>query len=182
MQDYIDFAKKHGVVLQGTGHCQFCGAATKRGVHECVEIFNLGFHHIDYSRMENHLYRFLAVDAHTLQHPELHGRWNNHFHLTRLHLVLHHQVKWKYELSPKLSDHLNKYKIQNKHEVFNPPGVLSRGAITTTDILDRSTDENSCKEMIKAWAKEVYHAWCEYHAVVAFIGKNFWAKYLKQYE
>ncbi|WP_424963752.1 DUF5946 family protein [Ekhidna sp.] len=124
MQDYIDLAKKNGVVLYDTGHCQFCGAATKRGVHECVEIFSLGFQQIDYSRTENHIYRFLSVDAHTLQHPEIHGRWNNHFHLTRLHLILRQQVMWNYKLSPELSDHLNRYKAQHMDEILNPPQPL----------------------------------------------------------
>ena len=87
MQDYIDKAKKNGVTLLGNGRCQFCDAETTRGIHECVEIFSLGFQMIDYSKIDNHLYRFLTVDAHTLQHPEIHGRWNNHFHLTRQHLI-----------------------------------------------------------------------------------------------
>lgn len=115
MQDYIDFAAKNGVVLQNTGSCQFCGAETERGVHECLEIFNLGFQQIDFSKSPNHLFRFLIVDAHTLQHPEIHGRWNNHFHLTRLHLIFEYRVQWNYALSPKLSDHLNQYKAH--HEI-----------------------------------------------------------------
>ena len=43
MQDYIDLAEKNGVKLVDFGNCQFCGAKTKRGIHECLEIFNLGF-------------------------------------------------------------------------------------------------------------------------------------------
>mgnify|MGYP006294361009 CR=1 FL=1 len=173
MQDYIEFAKKNEVELKDIGQCQFCGATTQRGVHECVEIFSLGFQHMDYSKIENHRFRFLAVDAHTLQHPELHGRWSNHFHLTRLHLVHHYQVKWDYKLSPKLSDHLNRYKAQNNGEVLDPPAVLQRGTITTTDIVERSNDEGECKEMIKDWSLEVYKAWSKYHATVDTIADGF---------
>ncbi|MFZ1806223.1 MAG: DUF5946 family protein, partial [Cyclobacteriaceae bacterium] len=94
MQDYIALAEKNGVVLLDKGKCQFCGAHTQRGIHECLEIFNLGFQDIDFSNTENHIYRFWIVDAHTLQHPEIHGRWNNHFHLTRLHLIFKYDVQW----------------------------------------------------------------------------------------
>ena len=81
MQDYMAIAAKNGITLLANGKCQFCGAHTQRGVHECVELFNVGFQHLDFSKKENHFYRFLIVDAHTLQHSEIHGRWNNHFHL-----------------------------------------------------------------------------------------------------
>lgn len=173
MQDYIELAEKNGVTLLDTGKCQFCGANTKRGIHECLEIFNLGFQEIDFSEIENHLYRFLIVDAHTLQHPEIHGRWNNHFHLSRLHLIFNYDVKWTYKLSPKLSDHLNQYKAKHLNEFLTPPTVLERGAITTTDVLKRSTDEEKCKNIITKWAKEVYAVWSDSHVVVDKVAKGF---------
>ncbi len=173
MQDYIDLAKKNGVILLDTGKCQFCGANTKRGIHECLEIFNLGFQDIDFSNIENHLYRFLIVDAHTLQHSEIHGRWNNHFHLSRLHLIFKYDIKWTYKLSPKLSDYLNKYKIGKRDEYIIPPEILRRGKITTTDIIENSTNETECKELIKKWAMEVYDKWNTHYNVVDNIAKGF---------
>lgn len=65
MQDYIELAKKNGVTLLDSGKCQFCGANTQRGIYEYLEIFNLGFQVIDFSNIENQIYRFLIVDAHT---------------------------------------------------------------------------------------------------------------------
>ncbi len=173
MQDYIDLAEKNGVTLLASGKCQFCGANTKRGIHECLEIFNLGFQNIDFSQVENHLYRFLIVDAHTLQHPEIHGRWNNHFHLTRLHLVFKYDVKWTYKLSPKLSNYLNRYKANKPNEYLTPPEVLNRGKITTTDILENATNEAVCKALIVEWAMEVYNKWNTHHGVVDNIAKGF---------
>ncbi len=173
MQNYTDLAKKNGVTLLDTGKCQFCGANTKRGVHECLEIFNIGFQDIDFSNTENHLYIFLIVDAHTLQHPEIHGRWNNHFHLTRLHLIFKYDIKWNYKLSPKLSDYLDKYKVDKQDEYLTPPEVLKRGDITTTDILEKSSNEAQCKEMIKNWALDVYEKWNRHHNVVDNIAKGF---------
>jgi len=173
MQDYIDIAQKNGVSLFDTGKCQFCGANTKRGIHECLEIFNLGFQEVDYSIVENHIYRFFIVDAHTLQHPEIHGRWSNHFPLTRLHLVFKYKVNWTYELSPKLSDYLNKYKAHKADEYLNPPKAFERGNITTTDILKKSNSEAETKDLIKKWATEVYDKWTINHAVVDVIAKGF---------
>ncbi|WP_027419647.1 DUF5946 family protein [Crocinitomix catalasitica] len=173
MQDYIDLAAKNGVTLLDDGNCQFCGANTQRGIHECLEIFNLGFQIIDFSPIENHIYRFLIVDAHTLQHPEIHGRWNNHFHLTRLHLIFKYQMQWTYALSPKLSDHLNKYKLQKEDEYLNPPELLKRGNITTTDIKEKAINEEVCKEMIREWALTVYDKWSKYHNIVEEIAKGF---------
>lgn len=173
MQDYTDFAEKNGVTLLDKGRCQFCGANTQRGIHECLEIFNLGFQEIDFSDTGNHIYRFLIVDAHTLQHPEIHGRWSNHFHLSRLHLIFSYEVEWSYQLSPRLSDHLNQYKANRLSEYLSPPEVLQRGNITSTDVRERSLNEVECKEAIREWTKEVYQVWGDSHSVVDIIAKGF---------
>ncbi len=172
MQDYIDFAAKNGVVLLDDGGCQFCGANTQRGVHECLEIANVGFSLVDYSMAENHQYRFFTVDAHALQHPEIHGRWSNHFHLTRLQLVLKYNVPWTYQLSPQLSDYLNKYKASRKEEYFQPPKAMHRGNVTTVEVR-QANDTEECKRLIESWAKEVYQQWQHYHHVVDRIAKGF---------
>ncbi|WP_430908506.1 DUF5946 family protein [Maribacter sp. 2-571] len=173
MQDYIDFAAKNGVLLLKSGACQFCGANTKRGIHECLEIFNFGFGEIDFSKKENHMYKFLMVDAHTLQHPEIHGRWNNHFHLSRLHLILKHDVKWSYRHSPMLSNYLKVYKIDKQNEYLIPPEVLKRGTITTTDILKNTKNASDRKALIFEWATEVHRTWHSSHHVAETIAKEF---------
>ncbi|MBS9461284.1 hypothetical protein KIM67_02590 [Flagellimonas sp. 389] len=176
MQDYISFAEKNGVTLDSEGSCQFCGAKTAKGVHECVEIFNLGFSMIDYSKKENHFYRFLAVDAHTLQHSEIHGRWNNHFHLTRQHLIFEYGVFWDYNLSALLSDCLKVYKTKNPNEVLIAPSLLQRGKSTVLDVKNNTVDEISCKKSIKTWGRDVYQVWNAYHQIVDVIAKRFMDK------
>ncbi len=180
MQDYIDIAAKNGVTLMGTGKCQFCGAETERGIHECVEIFSLGFQEIDYSIPENHFFRFICVDAHTLQHSEIHGRWNNHFHLTRQHLMFHYGIEWNYKLSPKLSDHINEYKTHNSEEYLEPPRAFQRGIITTIDVLNNSSNESDCQEMILKWGTEVYNSWSHHHEKVDKIARGFIERYKSQ--
>jgi hypothetical protein len=172
MQNYIDLAEKNGVTLLDKGSSQCCGAHTTRGIHECIEIFNLGFQEIDFTNPKNHIYRFLIVDAHALQHPEIHGRWSNHFHLTRLHLVFNYEVPWTYELSPKLSDYLNKYKAQKQNEYLTPPELLKRGNITTTTIFEKVTNEEECKDWIRKWAWQVYEHWGDSHTIANAVAKG----------
>ena len=173
MQNYIEMAEKNGFVLEDAGSCQFCGAPTTGGVHECLEIFNLSFQDIDFSSEENHIFRFFVVDAHTLQHPEIHGRWSNHFHLSRLHLIFHFDVQWSYRLSPRLSASLDSYKAQRGDEFLVVPEALKRGKITSMDILrcDNSVDDR--RGLIRKWAREVYSAWGENHSVVDVVARSF---------
>ena len=171
MQDYADFARKNGVELKGEGPCQFCGAATTRGVHECVELFSLGFQQLDYSQPDSHLFRFISVDAHTLQHSEIHGRWNNHFHLTRQHLIFHHKVDWTYALSPLLSDHLKAYKAEHPNERLTPPD--DPGRMNIVDVVQRADSALDCKQLIWRWGHTVYLVWSEHHPVVAPIAQRF---------
>lgn len=176
LQDYIEFAKKNGIVLSDKGSCQFCGGNTTRGIHECVEVFSLGFQNTDFSKIENHIYRFFIVDAHALQHPEIHGRWSNHFHLTRLQLIFKYQTTWSYKLSPRLSECLNKYKARNPDEYLTPPIPLSRGKITSRDIIQNTANDEAPKTLIRDWAAEVYQAWSDQHDIVDIIARQFLAE------
>ncbi len=172
MQDFIDQANKNGVVLLDKGRCQFCGANYQKGIFDCMENYNNGLQLLDFNNPEHHISRFLSVDAHALQHPEIHGRWSNHFHLTRLNLILDKQQNWDYKKSPLLSDYLNNYKLNAANEFLNSPKALNRGGITAKD-LGNATTADECVELIKKWAKEVYHSWSSSHSLVSKIADGF---------
>jgi Family of unknown function (DUF5946) len=172
MQDFIDQANKNGVTLIDKGKCQFCGAYYQRGIFECMNNYNNGHEHLDFNVVENHLFRFLSVDAHALQHPEIHGRWSNHFHLTRLNLILDKKQTWDYKKSPMLSDYLNEYKQNMSYEFLTIPKPLDRGKITSKDLI-MVTTADECVELIKKWADEVYHSWSSSHSLVSQIGDGF---------
>lgn len=172
MQDFIDQANKNGVTLLANGMCQFCGANYQKGIFECMENYNNGLELLDFNNWENHVYRFLSVDAHALQHPEIHGRWSNHFHLTRLHLILDKKQTWDYKKSPMLSDFLNTYKMNRPNEFLTVPKPLERGNITAKDLTKVKT-KDECILLIKNWAKEVYQAWAENHLLVSQIADGF---------
>ena len=172
MQDFIDQADKNGVSLLHTGKCQFCGAEYQRGIFECMENYNLGLELLDLNNPEYHILRFLSVDAHALQHPEIHGRWSNHFHLTRLNLILDKKQNWDYRKSPLLSNYLNEYKRSRPQEFLSPPKPSERGSITAKD-LTMTTSESGCVELIRNWADEVYHAWSSNVPIVSEIAEGF---------
>lgn len=172
MQNFIDQANKNGITLLDKGRCQFCGAEYERGIFDCMDNYNQGLELLDFNDPANHLFRFLSVDAHALQHPEIHGRWSNHFHLTRLNLILEKKQIWDYKKSPLLSDYLNAYKLRSPNEVLTVPEPLERGKITTKDLL-KATTAIECVELIENWAKEVYQSWSSSHSVVSRIADGF---------
>jgi hypothetical protein len=176
MQNFTDQAAKNGVELLNQGKCQFCGADYQRGIFECMENYNSGLLFFDFNNPKFHLYRFLSVDAHALQHPEIHGRWSNHFHLTRLHLILEKKQTWDYNKSPLLSDYLNRYKSNKPNEFLKVPESLNRGKITAKDLI-RVTTAEDCAELIAKWATEVYDSWSSNHLVVSQIAEGFLVNY-----
>lgn len=172
MHDFIDQAAKNGVELLNKGICQFCGADYQRGIFECMENYNNGFVNFDLNDSKYHVYRFLSVDAHALQHPEIHGLWSNHFHLTRLNLILYKNQTWDYHTSPLLSDYLNRYKSNKTNEFLKFPESLNRGKITAKDLIKAIT-VTECSQLILKWADEVYHSWNSNHGTVSQIADNF---------
>jgi hypothetical protein len=172
MQDFIEQAIKNGVTLLNKGKCQFCGANYEGGVFECMEIYKDKVLLFDYNIPVLNQSRFLIVDAHALQHPELQGRWNNHLHLTRLCLLLEKQVKWDYKKTPLLSDFLNDYKKGRMDETLIPPLKLERGKITAKDV-SLATSTEQYIELVQHWAEEVYKSWHSNYSLVAKIADGF---------
>lgn len=170
MKDFIEQADKNKIILYDKGSCQFCGADYERGIFECMENYNNGLM-LDFSNPDFHLTRFMSVDAHALQHPEIHGRWSNHFHLTRLNLIFDKKIAWNYGLSPLLSDYLNKYKVQHPDEVLITPKPMERGNITTKDLLNATSIAESI-QLVKSWAYAVYESW-EANLVISEIANGF---------
>jgi hypothetical protein len=175
MQDFIGQAEKNGVTLLHQGKCQFCAADYQGGIFECMENYNRGVGLLEINNPAHQLSIFLSVDAHALQHPEIHGRWSNHFHLTRLHLILEKKLKWSYKVSPILSSYLNEYKSTKPDEILIPPAPMMRGRITAKDIAGATTAEE-CVALIRSWANEVCKMWSANHLLISKISDGFYKK------
>lgn len=173
MQNYIEIAQKNGIILMDKGRCQFYGHTLPEVFTNVLKYLVSDFKQLIIQMKKDYFYRFLTLDAHTLQHSEIHGPWNNYFHLTRQHLIYTYHLDWNYTLSPKLSAYLNDYKKSREDGYLKPPPLLNRGNITTTDILRNSTNETECIEMIIKWGKNVYKSWKSHHVTIDFIAKGF---------
>ena len=175
MQDFISYAKKHGIELSSEGPCQFCGAGIKGGVFECHE----NVHHLsqilDLNNPKHYETRFLSVDALALQHCELHGPWNNHIHLTRLYLIFENGIKWDYSKTPQLSIIINNYK-RNKTESLASPPKQQRGKITTSDLVKTVSADDAIVK-VREWAVDVFNAFKDNHVLVSSIAKMYKDKY-----
>jgi Family of unknown function (DUF5946) len=172
MQDFSDQARKNNITLYDKGKCQFCGANYQRGIFDCMDNYNKELEFLDFNNSEYYMSRFLSVDAHALQHPEIHGRWSNHFHLTRLNLILDKKQQWDYRKSPLLSDFLNEYKLNRTNEFLALPKPQERGIITVKDLAKMKT-ANECVKLTRKWANEVYSAWNSNYTLVSKIADGF---------
>lgn len=177
MQDFITYARRHGIELSKEGPCQFCGTKVRGGVFECHEnvlhLSNL----LDFNNPTYYETRFLSVDAMALQHCELHGPWNNHIHLTRLYLIFENQIVWSYSKTPQLSIVINDYK-RTKSESLAPPPLQLRGNTTTSDLLEAtSADEIVIK--VRHWARDVFEAFSNHHSLVSDIAKSYLDRYYR---
>ena len=103
--------------------CPYCKAVVPGGVEGCVSLFN-EILLLDYSNPEYGSVHLFTVDAHPLQHSEIHGKKNNAYHLLRLCWLLEHNgnpklgqsLRWLqnyFNGMPEISD-LGKFKIKGK--------------------------------------------------------------------
>jgi len=164
MQDWNEFAQKNGLAIKDTGPCQLCNSEVSKGIIECIDIASQITHKLDHDLGVDKMTIFLCVDAHALQHSEIHGRWNNHYHLARLHLILKKNIKWNYKLSPLLSEVLDKYKVKNENEVIRNPMIGNRGVITVRTVNDSVGDDQYIR-LVWAWADDVFNTFHESHDI-----------------
>jgi hypothetical protein len=174
MQDITQYAAKYGITLDDYGDCQFCGCPASRGVFECHENMYRTSELLDFSNSTYYQTRFLSVDAMALQHSEIHGPWNNHIHLTRLHLIFEKDIKWDYAKTPILSNVINEYK-RDRREFLPPPPLKQRGEMTSSDIVN-ARDSSDCMQLVQSWAYAVYRAYFSHHDIAAKLSAKFLAK------
>jgi hypothetical protein len=162
MKSWREQAEKNGLTIIEEGNCQLCNARTKKGLIECVDKSSMIIHKLDHDLGIKNMTIFLCVDAHALQHGEIHGRWNNHFHLTRLNLILNRKVQWNYKLSPVLSRILDAYKLAHKGEIIGNPKCHERGRISVVD-LEKVKSDIDYIDIVNQWAFEVYNKFVSGH-------------------
>lgn len=176
MKDWKNQANKNNLKIEENGKCQLCGALLTSGISQCVDISSNINHKLNHKAGIDSMTIFLCVDAHALQHAEIHGRWNNHFHLTRLNLILNENIKWNYKLSPLLSEVVDSYKASRLEERIIPPVIGKRGNTTVFNVNNTSEDEEYIK-VVYRWAREVYNAFENGHDIVEQLSNIFKVKF-----
>src|SRR5947199_7156044 len=85
---------------------------------------------------------FYGVDAHALQHPEIHGRKNNAAHLLRLHWLFAHHAEAHVGTVPRWWQH---YLDTGDVPILDSP--TDRGSITVIDVLNAGASEPTAAAM-----------------------------------
>nr|WP_315472476.1 DUF5946 family protein [uncultured Undibacterium sp.] len=177
MPKWVEQAAKNDLEILEDGQCQLCGSDTLHGITECVNTAGKITHKISQEKGIQHMTIFLCVDAHALQHTLIHGRWNNHFHLTRLHLILQDGVQWNYDLTTVLNEVLDDYKQHHPNETSIEANAQHPLAITVIDV-DASQDEEEYVALVWQWAEQVYASFSENHAIASTLAARFQKKWL----
>lgn len=177
MPKWVEQAAKNDLEILEDGQCQLCGSDTLHGITECVNTAGKITHKISQEKGIQHMTIFLCVDAHALQHTLIHGRWNNHFHLTRLHLILQDDVQWNYDLTTVLNEVLDDYKRQHPDEAVIEADAEHQATITVIDV-DASHDEDEYIALVWQWAEQVYASFSESHAIARKLAQLFQKKCL----
>ncbi len=154
MQDFRQFAAKNGLKIAETGPCQLCGAGVERGVEECLRVFGdlAGLLRSEKVYAQAHLF---SVDAHALQHAEIHGVLNNHVHLLSLCLMLERGASAAMGTrKPAVEKFLA---LGRQWPPLPPPTARERGALTALDVARASAEQRPA--MARRWAEEVWDAY-----------------------
>jgi len=135
--------------------CRCCGAHVPNGVQGCFELYSeLAVRPTAQAApLAASTYR---VNAHALQHPEIHGKTNNAAHLLWL--------CWLFEFGGDASlpggPPWWRRGARGEVPVLSAPEI--RGAITVVDVAQATSPDEHLR-LSEQWARSVYNAWRMHH-------------------
>jgi hypothetical protein len=139
--------------------CESCGAAAAQGRARCLKLFEeiLAREFSDYRYGRIHR---LTVDAYSLQHPDEYMRSGKSFaaHLTGMCAALEH------EDAPALNRTLQKW-LSTNPDIAKPARLPGRRGSLTVAYIHSAADADEHIERVREWAREVWAAWSEHHAL-----------------
>lgn len=161
MQTIERYAEKSGVVLKKEGSCQFCGSEVAGGVYECFEVFQ---QYVGETANPNDIrsgVQLIIVDAHALQHSEVHGVRNNNYHLLRLLGIYRYGTSARIGANNAFLSPILDPKADVPH--LDSPQIGNRGRATITDVVSVQNINDSV-DVIRSWGKDVLDAWEKYES------------------
>ena len=139
--------------------CADCGAAVAEGRAGCLQIFEeiLAREFSDYRYGKIHR---LTVDAYSLQHPERYMRSGKSFaaHLTGMCAAL------EYEDALAVNRAVQKWASTNP-QIEKPAWLPARRGNITITYIHSAADAEEHIERVREWARAVWRAWSEHHAL-----------------
>lgn len=139
--------------------CEECGAVVAEGKAGCLKLFEeiLSREFSDYRYGRIHR---LTVDAYSLQHPDAYMRSGKSFaaHLTGIYAAL--------ESEDDLAVNQTVQKWLSTNPKIEKPTRLpeQRGDLTIT-FIHNAVDADEHNKHVREWAREVWGAWSEHHAL-----------------
>ena len=137
--------------------CPYCGAAIADGDADCQPLYAEFLYKL-YNNPGYAAVAFLTVDAHALQHPEIHGYKNNAFHLLRLYWQLEFGGDALHDRGPRWLQ----VQFDGKVDVPKLDAPAQRGAITVADAM-RAETVPELAALVQQWGQAVWGAWSQYH-------------------
>jgi|SRR5918912_507285 hypothetical protein len=142
------------------GVCEDCGAVVAEGRAGCLKAFEevIAREFSDYRYGRSHR---LTVDAYSLQHPDKYMRSGKSFaaHLTGMCAALEDE-----DDAPALNRLVQRW-LSTNPRIDKPTHIPEqRGGLTITYIRD-AADADEHLSRIREWAREVWGAWSEHHAL-----------------
>jgi hypothetical protein len=139
--------------------CEDCGAVVAEGKAGCLKLFEeiLAKEFSDYRYGKIHR---LTVDAYSLQHPDVYMRSGKSFaaHLTGIYAAL--------ESEDALAVNQTVQKWLSTNPKIDKAARLpeQRGNLTIT-FIHSAVDADDHSKRVREWAREVWSAWSEHHAL-----------------
>lgn len=143
---------------EGSSLCQFCGAAVESGPDSCLLLLAQLAERARAEKIYAQAHLF-SVDAHALQHPELHGQLSSRVHLLSLCLTLERGASASIESrKPPVEKFLT---LGRDWPSLDAPPAGRRGTLTVRNVLAASPSERPFRA--RQWAEDVWQAWQPHH-------------------
>jgi hypothetical protein len=139
--------------------CEDCGAVVAQGKAGCLKLFEevIAREFSDYRYGKIHR---LTVDAYSLQHPGRYMRSGKSFaaHLTGIYAAL--ESADAVAVNRKMRKWLNA-----NPKIEKPVGIPRRRGKLTITFVHSAACADEHNERVREWAREVWSAWSEHHAL-----------------
>ena len=139
--------------------CEDCGATVTEGKVGCRKVFEevIALQFSDYRYGKNHR---LTVDIYSLQHPDEFMRSGKSFaaHLTGMCAAL------EYEDTLLINQMVQQW-LSTNPQIEKPVHIPKERGNLTISYIQSAADAEEVTKRVNTWAREVWAAWSEHHAL-----------------